>query len=193
ADRLAEHGAGASAFADWWAYKFEVYDAIPHNGALMHEQGVVVSFNSDSDELARHLNTEAAKAVKYGGVSPAEALKFVTLNPAKQLHIDHRVGSLESGKDADFVVWSGDPLSTLTACRETWIDGRKYFDRGEDLARREQVRKERAELIQVLLKEDAGGKKKKGEKKKKDGPHEKQRPQYSCRGILERGGYHEDR
>ena len=193
ADRLAEHGAGASAFADWWAYKFEVYDAIPYNGALMHEQGVVVSFNSDSDELARHLNTEAAKAVKYGGVPPAEALKFVTLNPAKQLHIDHRVGSLESGKDADFVVWSGDPLSTLTACDQTWIDGRKYFDREEDLARREQVREERAELIQILLKEDDDDKKKDDEEKKKDGPHKKPRPKYSCKGIIERGADHEDR
>jgi imidazolonepropionase-like amidohydrolase len=193
ADRLAEHGAGASAFADWWAYKFEVYDAIPYNGALMHDQDVVVSFNSDSDELARHLNTEAAKAVKYGGVPPAEALKFVTLNPAKQLHIDHRVGSLEPGKDADFVVWNGDPLSTLTACEQTWIDGRKYFDRDEDLARRKQVREERAELIQYLLKEDDGGKKKDGEKKKNGGHHKGPRPQYSCKGIIERGADHEDR
>ncbi len=152
-----------------------------------------MSFNSDSDELARRLNTEAAKAVKYGGVSPAEALKFVTLNPAKQLHIDHRVGSLESGKDADFVVWNGDPLSTLTACEQTWIDGRKYFDREEDLARREQVRKERAELIQVLLKEDDDDEKKDDEKKEKDGPHREPRAQYSCKGILEKGADHEDR
>ncbi|TLY32950.1 MAG: hypothetical protein E6K56_02110 [Ignavibacteria bacterium] len=122
-------GAGASSFSDWWAYKFEVYDAIPYNGALMHDEGVVVSFNSDSDEMARRLNTEAAKAVKYGGLSEEEALKFVTINPAKQLQIDKRAGSLEAGKDADFVLWSGDPLSTYSICEQTWIDGRKYFDR----------------------------------------------------------------
>ncbi|MEK7251282.1 MAG: amidohydrolase, partial [Bacteroidota bacterium] len=111
ADVMAKHGAGASSFSDWWAYKLEVYDAIPYNGALMYEQGVVVSFNSDSDELARRMNWEAAKAVKYGGVPETEALKFVTLNPAKQLKVDNKVGSLEIGKDADFVVWNGNPLS----------------------------------------------------------------------------------
>src|SRR5205807_2423523 len=126
ADEIAKHGAGASTFADWWAYKFEVYDAIPYNGALMHDEGVVVSFNSDSDEMARRLNTEAAKAVKYGGLSEEEALKFVTINPAKQLQIDKRAGSLEAGKDADFVLWSGDPLSTYSICEQTWIGGRKY-------------------------------------------------------------------
>ena len=109
ADVMAKHGAGGSSFSDWWAYKLEVYDAIPYNGALMHNQGVLVSFNSDSDELARRLNGEAAKAVKWGGVSEEEALKFVTLNPAKQLKVDHLIGSLEPGKDADFVLWSGPP------------------------------------------------------------------------------------
>ena len=122
ADAIAKMGTGASTFSDWWAYKFEVYDAIPYNGALMHDADVVVSFNSDSDELARRLNTEAAKAVKYGGVTQEEALKFVTLNPAKQLRIDKRVGSLEPGKDADFVIWSGNPLSTYSICEQTWID-----------------------------------------------------------------------
>src|SRR5207253_11113341 len=106
ADELAVHGVGGSSFSDWWAYKFEVYDAIPYNGTLMHDRGVVVSFNSDSSDLARRLYLEAAKAVKYGGASEVEALKFVTLNPAKQLHIDKWVGSLEPGKDADFGVWS---------------------------------------------------------------------------------------
>ena len=151
ADALARHGAGASTFSDWWAYKFEVMDAIPYNGALMHEQEVVVSFNSDSDELARRLNTEAAKAVKYGGLSEEEALQFVTLNPAKQLGIDDRVGSLEVGKDADFVLWNGHPLSTYTVCEQTWIDGRKYFDREEDLQMRRQIRQERAHLIQKVI------------------------------------------
>ncbi len=147
ADEMARHGAGGSSFSDWWAYKPEAYDAIPYNGALMRERGVLVSFNSDSDELARRLNWEAAKAVHYGGVPPADALAFVTINPAKQLGIEKRVGSLEAGKDADFVVWSGDPLSASTIALETWIEGKKYFDRAEDLSRRPALEKERAELV----------------------------------------------
>jgi imidazolonepropionase-like amidohydrolase len=147
ADELAAGGAGASTFSDWWAYKFEVIDAIPYNGAIMWDRGVVVSFNSDSSDLARRLNTEAAKAVRYGGVPEAEALKFVTLNPAIQLGIDDRVGSLEKGKDADFVIWSGHPLSTYTICEQTWIDGRKYFDRQDDLTAREAIAAERQELM----------------------------------------------
>jgi len=110
ADEISRHGAGASTFSDWWAYKFEVYDAIPYAGAIMHERGCVVSFNSDSPDHARRLNLEAAKAVKYGGLSEIEALKFVTLNPAKQLGIDPWVGSLQVGKDADIAIWSGNPL-----------------------------------------------------------------------------------
>jgi len=167
AEALAKHGAGASTFSDWWAYKFEVYDAIPYNGALMHNAGVVVSYNSDSGELARRMNLEAAKAVKYGGVPEEEALKFVTLNPAKQLRIDHRVGSLEVGKDADFVIWSGSPLSTYSKCEQTWIEGRKYFDLEEDLKMRELVVNERARLIQKVFasKEKGKSKKKKSEAK----------------------------
>lgn len=152
APELAAHGAGASAFSDWWAFKVEAYDAIPYNGALMHDAGVLVTFNSDSDELARRLNTEAAKAVKYGGVDEVEALKFVTLNAAKQLAVDRWVGSLEAGKHADFVIWNGHPLSTYTKCEQTWIDGRKYFDIDEDLQMRIEVEKERTRLIQKLLK-----------------------------------------
>jgi imidazolonepropionase-like amidohydrolase len=151
ADAMAKHGATGSSFSDWWAYKFEVYDAIPFNGALMHKAGVVVSFNSDDAELARHLNHEAAKAVKYGGVSPEEALKFVTLNPAKQLRIDPWVGSLEVGKHADFVVWNRSPLSTLSVCTETWVDGRKYFDRKEDLVHREADAKLHRALVQHII------------------------------------------
>lgn len=151
ADVMAKHGAGGSSFSDWWAYKLEVYDAIPYNGALMHEQGVLVSFNSDSDELARRMNWEAAKAVKYGGVPEEEALKFVTLNPAKQLMIDHRVGSLEPGKDADFVIWSGHPFSTYTKCEQTWVDGRRYFDLVEDQKMNEEVQRQRAVLVQKAL------------------------------------------
>ncbi|MEM9586114.1 MAG: amidohydrolase [Planctomycetota bacterium] len=151
ADRIAQHGAMASAFSDWWAYKFEVFDAIPYNGVLMHDAGIVVSFNSDDRELARHLNTEAAKATKYGGVPPEEALKFVTLNPAKQLRIDHRVGSIESGKDADLVLWSGPPMSTTSRCEQTWIDGRKYFDVQIDQQRRQRDRELRQRLIRMIL------------------------------------------
>ncbi|MFQ5752977.1 MAG: amidohydrolase family protein, partial [bacterium] len=162
ADAMAKLGAGGSTFSDWWAYKFEVYDAIPYNGALMHNAGVVVSFNSDSGELARRLNLEAAKAVKYGGLSEEEALKFVTLNPAKNLRIDHRVGSLEPGKDADFVIWSGHPLSTYSICEQTWIDGRKYFDRQLDLEMQKQVKAERARLIQKVLAASSKNKMKKG-------------------------------
>jgi imidazolonepropionase-like amidohydrolase len=150
-DAIARHGATGSSFSDWWAYKFEVIDSIPFNGALMHRAGVVVSFNSDDDELGRHLNHEAAKAVKYGGVPKEEALKFVTLNPAKQLRIDRWVGSLEAGKHADLVVWSGDPLSTRSRCEETWIDGRKYFDRDDDRALQAEQAKMRAALIRKII------------------------------------------
>ena len=151
ADRLVEHGAGASTFSDWWAYKYEVIDAIPYNGALMHNVGVNVSFNSDSDELARRMNLEAAKAIKYGGVSEQEALKFVTINPAIQLGVDQWVGSLEIGKEADFVVWSGHPLSTMTKCEQTWIDGIQYFSIEEDKKLRIRDKRWRNEIIQYIL------------------------------------------
>jgi N-acetylglucosamine-6-phosphate deacetylase len=147
ADEIAKHGAGGSTFSDWWAYKFEVYDAIPYNGSLMRDRGVLVSFNSDSSDLARRLYTESAKAVKYGGTTEEEALKFVTINPAKQLHIDSRVGSLEPGKDADFVIWSKSPLDSGTVCLQTWIDGKKYFDRTLDSQRTAALEKERGELM----------------------------------------------
>lgn len=151
ADRMAQHGAMGSAFSDWWAYKFEVFDAIPYNGALMHERGVVVSFNSDDRELARHMNTEAAKATKYGGVSELDALKFVTLNPARQLRIEQYVGSLKVGKHADLAVWSDRPLSTLSRCEQTWIDGRLYFDLESDSRMRARDQTLRARLIQKVF------------------------------------------
>lgn len=147
ADEIAKHGAGASAFSDWWAYKLEVYDAIPHAGSIMRERGVLVSFNSDSSDHARRMNLEAAKAVKYGGTSEEEALKFVTINPAKQLGIDKQVGSLEAGKDADFAIWSGHPLSTKSICLQTWIDGRQYFEREAAKRRAEGRNTERLALI----------------------------------------------
>jgi N-acetylglucosamine-6-phosphate deacetylase len=152
ADEIAQHGAGASCFSDWWAYKFEVYDAIPYAGSLMRERGVLVSFNSDSSDLARRLYSEAAKAVKYGGTTEVEALKFVTINPAKQLRIDQHVGSLEPGKDADFVIWSKSPLDSATACLQTWIDGKKYFDREQDTTRSATREAERNALIEKAKK-----------------------------------------
>ncbi|HEY6064546.1 MAG TPA: amidohydrolase, partial [Thermoanaerobaculia bacterium] len=164
ADEIAKHGAGASIFSDWWAYKFEVYDAIPYAGPLLWERGASVSYNSDSDELARRLNTEAAKAVKYGNVPPADALAFVTSNPAKQLGIFDRTGSLEPGKDADFVIWSEDPLSSSTVALETWIEGKKYFDRAADLARRPALERERADLVAKAKKMLERGAKAEGEK-----------------------------
>lgn len=168
ASEIAAHGAGASCFSDWWAYKFEVYDAIPHDGAIMHNAGVVVSFNSDSDELARRMNTEAAKAVRYGGLDPAEALKFVTINPAIQLAIDDRVGSIEVGKDADFVIWSGSPLDTFTRCEQTWIDGRPMFTLETDAQLREVAHSERQRLIQKVLRKNLKNPEKTKDKGDKD-------------------------
>jgi N-acetylglucosamine-6-phosphate deacetylase len=136
ANEIARHGAGASVFSDWWSYKFEVIDAIPYNGEILWRRGVRTSFNSDSSELSRRLNLEAAKAVKYGGVPEEDALAFVTIHPATMLGVDHRVGSLEPGKDADFVIWSDHPLSDRAVCRETWIEGVRHFSRDDDLARR---------------------------------------------------------
>jgi imidazolonepropionase-like amidohydrolase len=153
ADEIAKVNAGASAFSDWWGYKFEVYDAIPWNGTMMERRGVVTSFNSDSNELARRLNIEAAKAVKYGGMSEEEALRFVTLNPAKQLRIDQHVGSLEPGKDADFVIWTHSPLSTFSRVEQTWIDGRKYFDAVEDAELQRVAGALREQLVQRALPE----------------------------------------
>ncbi len=150
ADEIAAHGAGASTFSDWWAYKAEAYDATPYNGALMSRRGVLVSFHSDSSELARRMNLEAAKAVKYGGLTETEALALVTINPARQLRIDDRVGSIEEGKDADLALWSGHPLSTYSTCEQTWVDGIKKFDRSEDLASREGAEAERAALIEKV-------------------------------------------
>jgi len=176
AEAIKALGAGASTFSDWWAYKFEVYDAIPYNGALMHRVGVVVSYNSDSAELARRMNLEAAKAIKYGGLSREEAIQFVTLNPAKQLKIDDRVGSLEVGKDADFVIWSGDPFSTYTVCEQTWIEGKKYFDREVDRQWRQAVAQERNRLIQKYLNVAAA-------QQPMRSPFRKKAPQYFNLGV----------
>ena len=129
ADELAKAGSGASTFADNWAYKMEAWDAIPHNAALMAERGVVVTINSDSDERARRLYQEAAKAMHYGGTSEEEALKMITLNAAKQLGVDKRVGSIEVGKDADLAIFTGHPFAPASRVDMTLIDGRVFFDR----------------------------------------------------------------
>jgi N-acetylglucosamine-6-phosphate deacetylase len=159
ADEIAADGVSAIGFTDWWAYKYEVIDGIPWNGYLLWDRGVNVGFNSDDSELARRLNTEAAKAVKYGGVPEEEAIKFVTINPARSLKIESRVGSLEVGKDADFAIWSGSPLSPYSACEQTWIEGRKYFDRQADLAGRAALAQERDQLLALArsAEKDAGG------------------------------------
>jgi imidazolonepropionase-like amidohydrolase len=139
ADEIAAHGAGASTFSDWWGYKVEAYDAIPHAAALMAERGVLVSINSDSGEEMRHLNQEAAKAVRWGGMDEIEALKLVTLNPAIQFRVDDRVGSIEVGKDADLVIYDGHPLSMMSVVQKTFVDGDLYFDREADRERQQRI------------------------------------------------------
>jgi imidazolonepropionase-like amidohydrolase len=151
ADAIAAIGAGGSTFSDWWGYKMEVQDAIPGNAALMHRAGVLVSVNSDDAELGRRLNTEAAKAMKYGGLSEREALALVTINPARQLRIEQRTGSLEPGKDADFVIWSGPPLSNYSRAEQTWIDGRRYFDVDSDRSLRAAAASARRRLVSLAL------------------------------------------
>ena len=152
ADELATAGVGASTFSDWWAYKVEAYDAIPYNAALMTRRGVVVSINSDDAEEATHLNQEAAKSMKFGGLSHDEALKMVTLNPAVQLGIDKRVGTIDVGKDADLAIYNHDPLSAYAVVQKTLIDGRVYFDRQRDTAERSEREKEKKALIDKFKK-----------------------------------------
>ena len=188
ADEIAAAGTGASTFSDWWAYKVEAYDAIPYNAAIMTRRGVIVSINSDDAEEATHLNQEAAKTMKYGGLTHDEALKLVTLNPAMQLGIDNRVGSIDVGKDADLVIYNHDPLSAYAVVQETLIDGRVYFDRKRDISEREAREKEKKALMEKEKKAEEkkpgatgeGGKKpgaksdeKKPEEKK---PEEKPKP-----------------
>ena len=147
APEIAKHGAGASTFSDWWGYKVEAFDATPYNAAAMARAGVLVSINSDDTEQARHLNHEAAKTIRYGGLSEDEALALITLNPAKQLGISARVGSIEVGKDADLVLYDRHPLSVYAVPQQVFIDGEVYFDRAKDLAERPKREKERQELL----------------------------------------------
>jgi imidazolonepropionase-like amidohydrolase len=146
AKEIAAHGAGASTFSDWWSYKIEAYDASPYNAAIMTKKGVVVSLNSDSDELQRHLNLEAAKTLRYGGLSENEALAMVTINPAKQLGIDDKVGSIEVGKSADLVLFDQHPLSGFSKPQKVWIDGHEYFDREKDIETRPEFEKRKKVL-----------------------------------------------
>lgn len=157
ADKMREHGVAGSTFSDWWAYKYEVNDAIPYNGAIMHQNGVLTGFNSDDAEMGRRLNQEAAKAVKYGGVSEVEAWKFVTLNPAKMLHLDHRMGSLKVGKDADLVIWSANPLSIYAQVEQTYIDGILFYDQERNKALIDKNMAERERLINAMLKQAKKG------------------------------------
>jgi imidazolonepropionase-like amidohydrolase len=147
AKEIAAHGAGASTFSDWWSYKIEAFDATPYNAAIMTRKGVLVSLNSDSDELQRHLNTEAAKVMRYGGLNETEALSMVTINPAKQLGVDDKVGSIEAGKSADMVLYDKHPLSNYAKVLKVWIDGHEYFDRSKDLEVRPQLAQKKKALV----------------------------------------------
>ncbi len=147
AKEIAAHGAGASTFSDWFNFKVEAVDAIPYNAAIMQKYGVVVSMNSDDAELMRHLNTEAGKAMRYGGVSETEALAMVTINPAKQLGIDNRVGSIEAGKDADLTIYDKYPLSDFAKVQKVLIDGNLYFDRDQDVTGRAGRQAEKQKLL----------------------------------------------
>lgn len=146
APEIAKHGAGVSIFVDSWSYKLEAYDSIPYNAYILWKNGVLVSINSDSDERIRRLNLDAAKVMKYGGVPEEDALKMVTFNPAKQLGISNRTGSIEEKKDADIVIWSGHPFSGFSIAEMTMIEGEVYFDRAKDIAKRVELERERAEL-----------------------------------------------
>jgi len=162
ADEIAASGAGASTFSDWWSYKVEAFEAIPYNAAIMTRRGVIVSINSDDAAEATHLNQEAAKSMKYGGLSHDEAVKLVTLNPAIQLGIDQRVGTIDVGKDADLVIYNHDPMSAYAVVQKTLIDGKVLFDRQRDIAARPGLEKEKKALMD---KEKKAGEKKPEEKK----------------------------
>jgi imidazolonepropionase-like amidohydrolase len=157
ADKMKAHGANASTFSDWWNYKMEVVDAIPQNANIMHRIGLNVAINSDDAEMARRLNQEAAKSVKYGGMSEEDALKMVTINPATMLHVQDRTGSIRPGKDADLVLWTNDPLSIYAVAHTTIVDGIVYYSLERDKMLRERISKERNRLIQKLSGEKKAG------------------------------------
>jgi imidazolonepropionase-like amidohydrolase len=178
ADKMKEHGVGGSTFSDWWAYKYEVKDAIPYNAAIMHNQGVVVAINSDDPEMGRRLNQEAAKAIKYGGMTEQDAWKMVTLNPAKLLHLDDRIGSIKVGKDADIVIWSDNPLSINAVVEQTFVDGYLLYDvkLNEELKKRNS--EEKAFIIGKMIEFNKG-------KKNLKKPARKHKVHYHCNTIGE--------
>src|SRR5436190_2429472 len=160
AKEVAAHGVGLGTFIDWWGFKAEALDAIPYNVALSERAGVLTSVNSDSDELARRLNLDAAKAMKYGGLSAEEALRLCTMNPATQLRLDKRIGSIDVGKDADVVIWNGHPFSTYSRVDTTFIEGEVVFDREKDLQVRKDMAKEKADRLKKEADEAKKDKKK---------------------------------
>ncbi len=178
ADKMKSHGAGASSFSDWWAYKMEVKEAIPYNGAILHKMGVLTAFNSDDAEMSRRLNQEAAKAIKYGGLSEEEALKFVTLNPAKLMHLDNTMGSIKVGKSADLVLWTDNPLSIYAKADKTIIDGQIYFDLETDLKLRVEIEKERSRIINLMILAKKGG-------ANTQKPEKKEKHEYACHDVWE--------
>lgn len=180
ADKMLAHGVGASTFADWWAYKYEVIDAIPYNAAILAREGVITAINSDDAEMARRLNQEAAKIVRYGNISEEQAWNMITINPAKLLHIDDRVGSIKTGKDADLVLWSHHPLSIYAIAEQTYIDGIKYYDAKEAKANSKEVKAEKEALIQQMLSAKQQG--------KETQPIEKENTYYySCKHLGQQG------
>ena len=178
ADKMKAHGAGGSTFSDWWAYKFEVNDAIPYNAAIMNKQGIVTAINSDDAEMGRRLNQEAAKSVKYGEMSEEDALKMVTLNPAKLLHLDNQMGSIKVGKSADVVLWTANPLSIYATVDKTIIEGVIYFDRVTDELLQKKFAAEKNALIEKMLEV-----KKNGGKTQK--PQAKPKQLYHCDTVEE--------
>ncbi|WP_341902709.1 amidohydrolase family protein [Fluviicola taffensis] len=157
ADKMKEHGVGASTFSDWWAYKFEVMDAIPQNASLMTDMGLIVAINSDDAEMGRRLNQEAAKTIKYGGATEDQAWKMVTLNPAKLLHLDDRMGTVQVGKDADLVLWTNNPLSVTAKPLYTLVDGEILFDSQKDFQIQQEIAAERARIIAKMTEEGKKG------------------------------------
>ena len=176
ADKMKEHGVGGSTFSDWWAYKYEVKDAIPYNASIMADVGVTVAINSDDAEMSRRLNQEAAKSVKYGGMSEEEAWKMVTLNPAILLHLDDKVGSVKAGKDADLVLWSDHPLSVYAKAEKTLIEGVVYFDIEKDKQQRLAIKEEKNKLVKLMRNDEDGGGKKKT-------PMKKQKKHFTCESL----------
>lgn len=173
ADKMKAHGAGASTFADWWAYKFEVNEAIPYNAAILHKMGVVTAINSDDAEMGRRLNHEAAKIVKYGGISEQDAWKMVTLNPAILLHLDDRMGSIKVGKDADIVIWSDNPLSVTAKVEKTFVDGYLLYDINQSILLHQRDQLERNRIIQLMMNEIENGAPTRT-------PYKKENPHYHC-------------